>query len=158
MKRRDKLIELWFGVALGALLLVAKMGSFYLLTHKREEAKDSHDKVIINKKTGKPRTKLVQRQIKRWILFGPKQGMQDRISESTFLLFCVDFIGGYVGAHILTAGGTIMAMVALTSYTIACMTMLMSHFASDWIWNKIDSFTNSFEERNNTRKRPCYHH
>lgn len=116
---------LWFGVVMGMLLLVAKYCSFWLLT-------------------GGP----VQYKLPRWILFGRLQPVRDRIHESTFLLFLVDVVGGYAGMHVLSAfGGSIIAMVAMTSYTIACMTILMWHFVIDWAKKKCGSMLPAPQKR-----------
>jgi len=124
---------LWFGVGLGILLLLAKMGSYMLLTTKSVKVFDSNGKCID--------TVYAQREIKRWIFWGKKQGIRERINESTFLLFLVDVVGGWVGMHVLGAfGASILAMVAMTSYTIACMAILSLHFTGGLgkkLWTKL---------------------
>lgn len=124
---------LWFGVGLGVLLLIAKYGSYMLLTTKKITE--------VNPKTGKTETRYVQREVRRWLLWGEKSGVRDRINESTFLLFMVDVVGGYIGMHVLGAfGASIIAMVAMTAYTIACMVALTSHFIGDWGKKKLFKF------------------
>jgi hypothetical protein len=112
----------YFGMVLGFLLLVAKAGSFWLLTS------------VKNKKTGE----MEQRVLRKWIIFGEKMPLRDRIHESTLLLFFVDVLGGYMGIHVLGAmGGGVIATVGIATYTIVCMAMLMKQFIANWLGKKL---------------------
>jgi hypothetical protein len=120
---------LWFGVILGILLFIAKWGSYTLLTSKKIPKTNSFGEIMYDPVTKKPYMKIVQRRVKRWLLWGKEQDIRERINESTLLLFLIDCLGGYVGGHVLAiGGGSILAMIALSSYTIICMATIMFHF------------------------------
>ena len=105
------------GTILGMLLLASKACGYWLLTGGSNPY-----------------------QIKKWLLFGETTTLRDRIHNSTFLLFCVDAIGGYLGMHVLGAfGGSIVGMIAMASYTIACMTTLMWQFIIKWFTHKFSN-------------------
>ena len=111
----------WFGLCIGILLLVAKYCGFWLLTSVKD------------KETGQ----LKQRILPKWIIFGKPMPLRDRINDSTFLLFCIDTLFGYLGINILAAmGGGVIATVAIVAYTITCMAMLMKQFLFNWIDRK----------------------
>lgn len=88
-----------FGIVLGALLLAAKYGSFYLLTGAD----------------------------KQWRVPFTDQGIRDWVYKSPVRTGILDIAAGYVGMHALVAfGGSIIAMIAMCTYIITCMSVIFS--------------------------------
>lgn len=108
--------QLWFGAFLGILLLIAKMCGFWLLT-------------------GGPNPEKYK--IPYWLIFGKWTPIRYRIKQSTFLLFLVDLLTGYLGLHALALfGGNMVGGVAMATFSIACMVSLMWQFFKRWALNK----------------------
>jgi hypothetical protein len=118
------MIDFVGGIIIGCLMLLVKYCSFWLLTSQKNE-----------------NGKYEQRNLKRWLIFGPYQPVRDRIHESTLLLFCIDLIGGYIGMHALASfGATNFALIAMCAYTITCMTILMWHIIFAKLKDKFGSW------------------
>jgi hypothetical protein len=88
-----------FGIVLGVLLLAAKYGSFYLLTGGENQ----------------------------WRVPFTDEGIRDWTYRSSVRTGLLDILGGYVGMHALVAfGGSIIAMIAMCTYIITCMSVIFS--------------------------------
>jgi hypothetical protein len=88
-----------FGIILGALLLLVKYGSFYLLTGGEHQ----------------------------WRVPFTDEGIRDWTYRSSVRTGLLDLGAGYLGMHALVAfGGSIIAMVAMVTYMIVCMSIIFS--------------------------------
>jgi hypothetical protein len=105
------------GMILGFLLLLVKWGSFYLLTGGGHQWQAK---------------KLVWVPVIGWIAYWKfmtplerEGGVRDWMYSSPVRKGIIDLFAGYLGMHVLAAfGGSIIAMIAMTTYTITCMVVI----------------------------------
>jgi len=134
-----------FGIIMGALLLVAKYGGFWLITSKKVEypLNSNKGKITYNDE-GKAthREKYEQRTVGEALIWIPvlgwilipftsditkRKGVRDTINNKPFLLFLTDALFGYLGMHVLAImGGSIIAGIAMVTYTVTCMCMIFT--------------------------------
>lgn len=129
-------MEYTLGMILGFLLLCTKAGSYYYLTgaqHQWPTGRLIWSFVITLPLIASnywlaviPLTIIIY-----FMFIIPSEekeiGIRDWIGDSNVRKGIVDLIAGYLGMHVLAAfGGSIIAMIAMTTYTITCMAMIAS--------------------------------
>jgi len=93
------------GIIMGAALLLAKYGSFWLFTGGSN-------------------------QLRIWYPFkkGPPEPIRDWIYKSPVRTGLLDTFAGWLGMHVLLAlGGSIIATVAMVTYIVTCMGVIFLH-------------------------------